>query len=181
MSWKRNIGGFVSAAILVCVALTAVNARAAWLRAAASTCDIISDGAWVHIPANTIGSMDPNVGRMISNSSTYPLKAYCPVVDTSSAPVADPNTYGHVTALGHTSNTTTALQAQLCTDFQESLGGVCDNAGSAALGAGDRKVDLWISSAWQAPSNSDQLHYVYIFVPTSGSGASYVSGYTVWW
>jgi len=177
---KRNTVGFVTGAVLAFALLTAANARAAWLRAASSACDVVSDGNWVHVTNNTIGSNDNLVGRMSSDSATRGLKAYCPVIDTSSAPVSDGNSYTHATALGYTANSGTAFQAQLCTDFQSNLGGVCDNAGSAPLGAGNKAVDLAISTAWQGMGNSDQLHYIYIFAPTTGSGLSYVSGYSLW-
>jgi hypothetical protein len=181
MKKNRRTAAFTFGAMLSCLALTAATARAAFIRAAASTCDIISDGQWFHIAANTIPTNDPNAGRMISTSSSYALKAYCPVVDTSTLSLSDPNVFAHVTTIANVGSSATAFQSQLCTDFQNVLGGVCDNSASAALGTGFQKIDIPISTAWRgAQGNNNDLHYIYAFVPTSGSGPSYLTGYTVW-
>jgi hypothetical protein len=147
----------------------------------------VSDGDWVHVAGNTIPANPNYVGRAETNSGRD-LKMYCGVPDSSALALSDPSTFDHVTVLGSSASPSLAFQTQLCTDFQDSLGGVCDNAASGALGSGF-KVDSAIGAAWQGTGNTDQLHYIYVFDPGDGSGCgifgcvfavSFVTGYTVW-
>jgi hypothetical protein len=168
----RRLSLFLASALASGALCATVTARAAWLRAAPTTCEILANGAWT-------AKSGSSASAAVSTSSTSAMQLYCPVADSSSITLSNSGQITTATVLVYQSAQGLAY-FQVCTDQQSSVGGSCDSAIThSPTGAGIRSPGGSVTN-WQAVGNTDQLHYLFVNVPSNAAGSAQFLGYTVY-